>query len=298
MEQAFIRHLKICGLVGALGLAGCANKGVDLPSRPLVVHVDDSSKRQEEESKTASESTSEDSNEFDEEEDDLMDDDWENELQSMSAPEIDYEAKDPLEKLNRVLYGVHRGVDLLFIRPVALTYSRALPKPLRSGVANFVSNLLAPARFFCHLLQGNWTEAGKTIGCFATNTLLGLGGLFDVAGKMNTHETPTDFTETLKKWGVKPGPYIVVPGLGPTTLRGALGFLLDSAADPVFLLTFNRGLPANSDRLLHQIDSAMHTTSTVISRSKIDSIYEDIEKHSVNRYSKLRALALQLPSNR
>ncbi len=227
-----------------------------------------------------------------------LEEDWEAELQGLSAPEIDVAKSDPFERMNRVLYGMHRGVDLLFVRPVALTYSKVLPKPVQSGLANFVSNLLAPARFLCRVLQGNWEEAGKTIGRFATNTLLGFGGIIDVAGKMNTRETPTGFTETLKVWGMKPGPYLVVPGVGPTTFRGALGFLLDSFLDPMFLLALNKNLPANAHHELVYKDTGIQVSSLLISRSKIDSIYEDIENNSVNRYSKLRGLVLQQPINR
>lgn len=231
--------------------------------------------------------------EFDEE-----DGDWEAELTSFGPAEIDYAERDPLEKMNKVLYGLHRGVDLLFVRPIALTYSKALPKPVQSGVANFVSNLLAPARALCHVLQGHWKEAGRTLGRFATNTLLGGGGLVDVAGKMKATEVSTNFTETLKTWGVKPGPYLVVPGVGPTTFRGALGFLLDSFLDPVFLFALNKNLPGNKNRELVWKDTAVQLGSLLISRAKIDSIYEDVEKNSVNRYSKLRTLVLQQSINR
>ena len=120
----------------------------------------------------------------------------------------------------------------------------------------------------------------------------------DVARKMNVPDIATDFTETLKTWGVKPGPYIVVPGVGPTTARGVLGFLMDSFLDPVFLLTLNKNLPGNKNHELIWKDTAVQVGSMVMKRAEIDCIYEDIEKKSVNRYSKLRTLALQQSSNR
>jgi phospholipid-binding lipoprotein MlaA len=216
----------------------------------------------------------------------------------MFAPTIDCVKADPLEKANRVLYGLHRGIDLLFIRPIALTYSKVLPTPVQKGLANFVSNLTAPLRVMCHLLQGNVDAAGKAAGKFVTNTVLGAGGIFNVAGEFNLHETPTGFSETLKKWGATPGPYIVVPGVGPTTLRGAVGFLFDSFLDPVFLLTLNKNLPGNSQHQLLYADTGVQVTSMLISRSKIDSIYESIEKDAGNRYSKLRMLVLQQSINK
>lgn len=237
---------------------------------------------------------------FDEDNSDFNEDDndFDDELDSLSSPIIDYTKADPLEKMNKVFYGLHRGLDLLFVRPLALTYSKVLPKPVQTSVSNFVTNLTAPLRFLCRLLQGNLEEAGKTAGKFVTNTVLGLGGIFDVAKKMNLKETPTNFSETLKKWGVSPGPYIVIPGVGPSTLRGALGFLFDSFLDPVFLWTLNKDLPGNKRHELMWGDTGIQLTSLLISRSNIDPIYEDVESNSINRYSKLRTLVLQQSINR
>lgn len=211
--------------------------------------------------------------------------------------DIDYRKADPLERLNRFLYVLHRGVDLLFVRPIAMTYSKALPTPVRKGVSNFAQNLTAPVRFLCHILQGNIAEAGKTAGCFAVNSVLGVGGIFNVAKKLKAEETPTNFTATFKKWGMEPGPYIVIPGIGPATFRSALGFLCDSFLDPVFLFTLNKDLPYNDHHALMWCDTGVQLTGLIISRSKIDLIYEDIENNASNRYSKLRSLVLHQSSN-
>lgn len=272
-------------LIGGLGLVGCSSglhPDDETPSSPVLVQ-------------SASQAApSESSSSIDEE----GEDDLDAELDSFAAPTIDYAKADPLEKMNRVLYGVHRGVDNFFVRPIALTYSKALPKPVQKGFANFVRNLTAPVRALCHLLQGNLQEAGKTLGCFVTNSVLGIGGVFDVAGKMGAHETPTDFGATLKKWGVQPGPYIVVPGVGPSTFRGAFGVLFDSFLDPMFLLTLDRGLPGNAQHQLMWSDTGVQMSSLLISRSKIDPIYEDLNQNAVDPYSKLRAMVLQQSSNR
>lgn len=226
-----------------------------------------------------------------------LDAELEKELAALSPPPINYEEKDPLEKMNRVLYGLHRGLDLLFVRPLALTYGRAMPKPLRKGLYNFVSNATAPLRFFCRILQGNWEEAGKTVGRFATNTLLGCGGIFDVAGKMKCTEKKTGFSETLKKWGIRPGPYIVVPGFGPSTFRNAFGLFLDSFCDPLFLLSLNKKLPGNERHELMLTYSGIQLMALLMERSEIDPLYEGIEKSSVGRYRKLRMLVLQQDIN-
>lgn len=230
-------------------------------------------------------------------EEEAEEDDFEAELDSFSAQTVDDAKADPLEKMNRVLYGVHRGVDNFFVRPLALTYSRFLPRPLQRGLGRFVRNLTAPVRALCHLLQGHVQEAGQTLGRFVMNSIAGVGGIFDVAAKMGTPETSTDFGATLKKWGVHPGPYIVVPGLGPTTFRGALGALLDAFLDPVFLLTLDRHFPGNDRRRLMWADTGVQVSSLLIARSKIDSIYEDLEHNAVDRYAKLRGIVLQQGGN-
>jgi phospholipid-binding lipoprotein MlaA len=230
--------------------------------------------------------------------DDEFDDELCSELDDITAPAIDCAKADPWEKANVFLYGVHRGVDLLFIRPLALTYTKILPSPVQRALSNFLRNLTAPLRVMCHLLQGHGKAAGKTAGAFVTNTLFGVGGLINVAPKMNVHDVSTNFTETLKTWGATPGPYLVVPGLGPTTVRGAVGFLLDSFIDPVFLLTLNKKLPGNEKHQLLYTETGMQLTSMLIARAKIDPIYESIEKNAGNRYSKLRMLVLQQPINK
>lgn len=241
----------------------------------------------------------------DEDPDEESDDDEENEdeeddaeIERLLAPTINFAEADPWEKLNRAMYGAHRFLDLLFVRPVALTYSKVLPKPVRYGLANFVSTLTAPLRMLCHLLQGNFVAAGKTAGKFTTNLVFGFGGTVNVAEQLGLKETPTGFTETLKKWGAKPGPYVVVPGVGPTTLRGAIGFLFDSFLDPVFLLTLSKDLPKNSHHELMYADSGVQLSGMLIARSQIDALYDSIEKNATNRYSKLRAVVLQQSINK
>lgn len=217
-------------------------------------------------------------------------------FEDLFGKEIDYEKMDPLEKINRVLYQVHRGLDLLLIRPIAITYDK-MPKPIKRGLYNFVSNLAAPLRAVCWLLQGQGKEACKTINKFAINTILGVGGVFDVSEKIGFDDSKTSFAQTLKKWGIETGPYIVVPGLGPSTMRTAFGFLFDSFLDPVFLLTLNKNLPYNKEHALLYSETAAQLTSVLISRSKIEPVYEDIEKTKINRYHKLRGLVLMQDIN-
>lgn len=129
-------------------------------------------------------------------------------------------AFDPLEKLNRISFSVSQFLDRIAIRPLAMTYYKISPKPLRDGMRNVLSHWGSPIIFANDLLQLKPKRAVKTLARFLLNTLLGLGGIFDVA-KEKKFKLPyhgNSFSNTLAFYGVKPGPYLYVPVLGPTTL--------------------------------------------------------------------------------
>ena len=129
-------------------------------------------------------------------------------------------AFDPLEKINRISFSLSQIIDRIAIRPLALTYYKITPKPLRDGMRNVLSHWGAPIIFANDLLQLKPKRALKTVARFLLNTLLGLGGIFDVAKekKFNLPFHGNSFSNTLAFYGVKPGPYLYVPILGPTTL--------------------------------------------------------------------------------
>ena len=130
-------------------------------------------------------------------------------------------ADDPLEGFNRLSFEVSMALDKVLIRPAAMVYKTVIPKPLRDGVRNGLSNLGEPVVFVNDLLQGKPLRALRTLGRFLLNSTLGLGGLFDIAReeKFKLPHHPNSFGNTLGFYGVKPGPYIYLPILGPTTLR-------------------------------------------------------------------------------
>lgn len=129
-------------------------------------------------------------------------------------------ASDPLEPINRVSFAISQVIDKALLRPVALTYRKVAPKPLRDGLRNVLSNWGAPITFVNDLLQLKPKRAVKTLGRFLLNTVLGLGGLFDIAKekKFNLPYHGNRFSNTLAMYGVKLGPYIYLPVLGPSTL--------------------------------------------------------------------------------
>ena len=143
------------------------------------------------------------------------------------------EGRDPFEGANRAVLNFNFKADRVVLKPVAKTYAR-LPQPVRNGVGNFFSNLWEPSTILNDLLQGKWGHAGRDTGRFVINTILGLGGLMDVATHLDLPKRNEDFGQTLAVWGVPAGPYLVVPLLGPSNLRDSIGALPEYAGtDPV-----------------------------------------------------------------
>jgi len=129
---------------------------------------------------------------------------------------------DPLIRANRAVLNVNLKTDRYVLKPVAKTYAK-LPRPVRRGVGNFFSNLGEPTTVANDLLQGKLAHAGRDAGRFVINTVFGWFGLFDVASALGLPKREEDFGQTLAVWGVPPGPYLVLPLLGPSNLRDFTG---------------------------------------------------------------------------
>jgi phospholipid-binding lipoprotein MlaA len=133
---------------------------------------------------------------------------------------------DPWERLNRFTYRFNARFDEAVFRRAANAYLR-LPSPIRSGVHNFFGNLSEVDSVINYTLQWRLKQGVRSLGRFVINSTVGLGGLFDVAARFKLPGAPTGLSATLGKWGMHPGPYLVIPFLGPSTLRDGLGFLGD-----------------------------------------------------------------------
>ncbi len=140
------------------------------------------------------------------------------------APSMD--TYDPWSRLNRFTYRFNARFDEAIFLPVANTYRR-LPAPLRSGVHNFFGNLNEFDSIINYTLQGRLGRGVRSLERLVINTTIGIGGLFDVATKLHLPGAPTGFGTTLAKWGMHPGPYLIVPLLGPSTLREGIGLTAD-----------------------------------------------------------------------
>lgn len=141
-------------------------------------------------------------------------------------------AEDPLEGFNRAIYGFNNGADKYVVRPIAVGYEAVLPSPARVGVNNFFRNLIDVNAALNAFLQGRFTYGANNLGRVAVNSTLGFFGVFDVASHMEIPQYQTDFGHTLATWGVGQGPFVMLPFLGPSTLRGTTGTLFDAYASP------------------------------------------------------------------
>jgi phospholipid-binding lipoprotein MlaA len=150
-----------------------------------------------------------------------------------STIDINLDSRDPYQSLNRKVYAFNNVVDKNLLLPVVNVYEDVTPYVIKKGVTNFFSNLSDVGNFVNHGLQLKPKKAGADFGRLMMNTTLGLGGIIDVASNLGLYQEPEDFGQTLGYWGVSPGPYIVLPFLGPSTLRDTGALLIDAGSNPI-----------------------------------------------------------------
>lgn len=141
--------------------------------------------------------------------------------------------RDPLEPMNRKIYAFNTAVDKAILKPVAKAYVAVLPEIAQTGVANFFSNLGMVVTTLNDALQLKGQQVPVDIMRFAVNTIFGLAGLIDVATEIGIAKNSEDFGQTLGYWGVKSGPYLVLPLLGPSSLRDGAALPVDYVASPM-----------------------------------------------------------------
>lgn len=139
-----------------------------------------------------------------------------------------------LESYNRAMFNVNNKIDRYIVRPVAKGYRAVTNEYVRTRVSNFFNNINEPVSAINHILQGEINNSGNNIGRFVINTTLGGIGLYDVASKFGLEKNATGFDETLATWCVPDGPFVVLPIIGPSTPRAAVGFAVDSHSTPTY----------------------------------------------------------------
>ena len=192
-----------------------------------------------------------------------------------------YDVNDPLEDVNRAVFEFNLAIDNIILKPVAELYVFVLPEEARHRIANILKNFGEPLNLVNNLAQGKFERAGSTLTRFAINSTIGVGGIFDAATDWGYERTPEDFGQTLASWGLGEGPFLMLPLLGPSNPRDAVGFGVDLVADPMgFLLTDEAGL-------------ARSITSGVSQRAAYLDELESVESTSVDFYAAMRELYRQ-----
>jgi len=141
--------------------------------------------------------------------------------------------RDPWERMNRTTFKVNMALDHAIARPVARTYEKVTPRPVRTGVSNFMDTLFYPVTMGNDLLQLKFKPFAQDTGRFLMNSVVGIGGLFDPATKAGLPKNDEDLGQTFGYWGVKPGPYFVIPILGPSDVRDGIGKFGDAYMNPL-----------------------------------------------------------------
>ena len=200
------------------------------------------------------------------------------------------EVKECWEGFNRASFALNKGLDKVIFKPVAGVY-RNLPNPIKSGVSNSLDNLSNVITIPNNILQGDFAEAGVNTGRFIINTTIGILGIFDVAKEMGFSEyEKEDYGQTLAVWGVGPGCYLVLPVLGPSTLRDTAGsFINVMGGDPYYNVSAH-----GNNQYLDRSDYMLTKTITAIDfRAKNLETLENLEKNSLDFYASVKSLYIQ-----
>ncbi|MGP1255196.1 MAG: MlaA family lipoprotein [Kiloniellales bacterium] len=190
-------------------------------------------------------------------------------------------AGDPLEVFNRFMFAINDTLDLFILKPVAVTYRRWAPELMQEVVSNFVTHLGEPVTFANALFQGDWEHAETTGSRFLINSAIGFG-MFDPATGMGLRQRDEDFGQTLAVHGVPSGPYLVLPLLGPSTVRDAAGRGVDFFLDPFSYLA------RTTDRT--ELSVGRTAAEAISFRAENIDTLDEVRRDSIDYYSRIRSL--------
>ncbi len=190
---------------------------------------------------------------------------------------------DPFEIPNRFAFAFNRAVDTIVLRPVAVFYRDLVPAPIQDGTHNVLQNLNEPVTAINEFFQGKPERAGTTLARFVINSTVGVLGIFDVAQSMGLSPTKEDFGQTIGVWGKSEegGPYLVLPLLGPSNPRDAIGLVVDYFIDP-----FNIAINHYDLQYLGYIRAGV---GAVDGRSRTIQVLDDLERNSLDYYAAIRS---------
>lgn len=189
--------------------------------------------------------------------------------------------QDPWEGFNRAMFSFNEVVDNVVLKPVTRAYRFIAPEPVREGVHNVVRNLGAPVRIANNLLQGDVDQAFNSFWRFVINSSVGIGGVIDVAANTDLKKREEDFGQTLGAWGADSGPYLVLPIIGPSSARDALGRVGDLAMDPFTWY------------LDDEAAYAYYGTRVLDGRDQTLDVTDEIYRTSLDPYATIRSAYLQ-----
>lgn len=190
-------------------------------------------------------------------------------------------SRDPLERFNRGTHEFNESLDRLVLKPAAQSYIEGVPAFAQEGVANFFDNVQDVGIGLNNLLQGKFADGASDLARFAVNTVVGIAGLWDVATPMGLEKHDEDFGQTLGWWGVPSGPYLVIPFLGPSTLRDAPARFVDPS------LAYNREFHDVGARNSLYVLDLLRTRASLLKAEKI------LDEAALDRYTFMRDAWLQ-----
>ena len=204
--------------------------------------------------------------------------------------------KDPLEPLNRAIFAINDRVDGVLLRPVAQVYRDLTPHVVHTGIDNFLDNLWFPVYFANFVLQGRMEQAGKSLFRFLLNSTMGVLGFFDPGEEFGLAKEKTGFGDTLGSWGMEPGPYLMLPLLGPSTFRGAIGLGVDYLGNPLYIAAKNKKIyhRRNKHHQWWHWYVAKQALEFVHVRSKYLKALDDLKETSLDYYTAIRSLHEQM----
>tara|TARA_B110000008_G_C16933822_1_gene549787 strand:+ start:839 stop:1624 length:786 start_codon:yes stop_codon:yes gene_type:complete len=200
------------------------------------------------------------------------------------------QVNDCFEGLNRATFSLNQGLDKAIFKPVAKGY-RKLPSPVRTGTSNVLVNISSLLTIPNNVLQGDFKKAGINTGRFVVNTTVGILGIFDVASKMDFPEyEKEDYGQTFGVWGIGEGCYIVLPVLGPSTVRDTFGSFVNLlGGDPYY----NASTHGNNEYLSDSLYIKTKVMTGIDFRAKNLESIDNLEKNSMDFYASVRSLYLQ-----
>jgi len=204
-----------------------------------------------------------------------------------SAPDPSFTGgiSDPFEGMNRAVFAFNEGADAIVLKPIAEGYRFIVPSPARTGVRNALRNLKSPIIFGNEILQGDLDGAGKAFTRAAINSLVGVGGLFDVAGYEGIDYEEEDFGQTLAVWGIGHGPFMIAPIMGPGSFRDFSGKIVDTVMDPLYWWLNN----TDQEEWL----TARTGAQVLSTREELLDVLSELKMGAIDYYATIRSVYVQ-----